>query len=362
MNLPGLIKAFRTPVLGTLLALVLCSGVLSFLGESPWVLAESLRNTLFTQFGIGYTIFYSTPLIFTGLAVALSFHCGLFNIGGEGQLYIGSMAIVAFATLFAFVPWPIALPLGVLAAMVAAGIWGGIAGWLRARYGSHEVIVTILLNFIGLNLVNYLVLYPYRNPESQNAETLTISSSYQLPYLSTLLESVGLPLLKSTPANLAFLLALVAAVAVYVFLFYTPLGFEFRASGTNPTAARFAGIRVTRNQVLALTFGGALAGLVGVNEVMGHQHRLIEGFSPGYGFTGIAVALLARNHPLAIILTAFLFGSLHNSARELEFVSEKVTKELSMVLQGLIIAIIAAEPLWDQLFAKLVKKRKAKES
>lgn len=348
-------KAFsflRAPLLGLLFSVAACLVILLALGESPGLLWEAFSVTLGTSFGLGYTLFYTTPLIFTGLAVALSFHCGLFNIGAEGQLYIGSIAIVAFSTLFPTLPAPVAGAIGLLAAGLAGAAWGGIAGFLKARRGSHEVIVTILMNFLAYSLVDYLVLYPLRNPEVQNPETVLVPEAFWLPPLS---EALGL--FPSTPVNVALFLALLAAVIVHFFLFYTTRGFEMRTVGKNAVAARFAGVSVATNVTLALALSGALAGLVGVNEVMGHQHRVIEGFSPGYGFTGIAVALLARSHPLGIVVSAFLFGALHNSAREIEFLSDKVTKELSLVLQGTLIAFIAC----DYLFEKLAKFRPKKK-
>jgi general nucleoside transport system permease protein len=356
MTLRRLVQVLRAPVLGFVISLLACSLFLWVTGEAPFVLVEAFRNTYLTDFGLGYTLFYTTPLIFTGLAVAVSFHCGLFNIGAEGQLYVGSMAVVLVAATFPNLPWLLAVPLGILAAFAAGGLWGGVAGYLKAKRGSHEVIVTILLNFIGAAIVDYLLLYPFHNPESSNPESLAIATGYQIPKLSDLFHKVGIDVFKSTPVNISLFLAIAAMGFVYFFLFYTTTGFELRAVGQSPTASRFAGVSVRRRITLALFLSGGIAGLVGVNEVMGYQHKLIQGFSPQYGFTGIAVALLARNHPVGIFLSAFLFGSLHNCARELEFLSEKVTKELSLVLQGVLIAFVAC----DYLFEKLWKRRKTR--
>ncbi|MCB0406396.1 MAG: ABC transporter permease [Bdellovibrionales bacterium] len=344
-----LFDALKGPVAGVLLSLAVCAGLLAILGESPYVLLEALQGTLFTSFGLGYTLFYATPLIFTGLAVAVCFHCGLFNIGAEGQLYLGSVGIVIIGSLFPNLPGVIALVVGIAAAFLFGGFWGGLAGFLKAKRGSHEVIVTILLNFIGIALVNYLILYPLRNQTVQNPETVEVSSTYFLP---TLFDSMGL--FESTPVNLALFLAVLTALAAFFFLFRTAWGYELRAVGASNRASEFAGISVSRNMMLAMFLGGGLAGMVGINEVMGHQHKLVEGFSPQYGFTGIAVALLARNHPIGILLSAVLFGALHNSAREIEFLSDKVSKELSLVLQALIIAFVASH----YLFENTLKRRK----
>lgn len=342
----SLFLALRAPVLGILFSLAACTIFLLCVGENPSVLFQALGNTLFTDFGLGYALFYTTPLIFTGLAVAVSFQCGLFNIGGEGQLYVGSIAIIVLGSLFPNLPSPIAIPLAFLTCAIAGGFWGGLAGWLKAKRGSHEVIVTILLNFIGIAMVNYLLLYRYRNPADPNPETAPVPESYWIAQLQDLLKPLGV--FNTTPVNVALFLAIAAAVACYFLLYRTTWGFELRAVGQNPTASRFGGISVEKNTVFALALSGALAGCVGINEIQGYQHRLIQGFSPQYGFTGIAVSLLARNHPLGILLTAFLFGTLSNSTRELEFLSEKVTKELSLVLQATLIAFVSA----DFLFAK----------
>jgi simple sugar transport system permease protein len=354
----GLAVALRAPFLGLLVSVLGCTVLLVAAGERPTVLLEAFQSTLFTGFGLGYTLFYTTPLIFTGLAVAICYHCGLFNIGAEGQLYIGAIAIVVVASLLPGLPAPLAVPVGILAAALAGGAWGGLAGFLKARRGSHEVIVTILLNFIAFSLVNYLILYPYKQSETQNVETVSLGAGYHLPVLGDYFAAF-----KTTPLNATLFLAILTAVFFHFFLFRTTKGYELRAVGLSPIASRFSGIRVGRNTILALFLGGAVAGLVGVNEAMGYQHKIIEGFSPGYGFTGIAVALLARNNPLGILLSAFLFGTLHNASRELEFLSEKVTKELSLVLEGTLIAFIASDYLIESLLRRsknVISKRRKK--
>lgn len=341
------------PVAALLVAGLTSMFIVLLAGESPWVLYDAFKNTLGTSFGLGYTLFYTTPLIFTGLSVAVAFHCGLFNIGAEGQLYIGSLAVVAAAYFFPNLPGYLTLPMAVLAAMLAAGAFGSLAGAMKAYRGSHEVIVTILLNFIAVSFVDYFILNTFRNPESQNPESFVLPTQWHLPPLSSWFANLGW--FENTPLNASLFLALAAAFIVYFVLFHTVWGFELRTVGQNPTAAKYAGISVNRNMVLAFFIAGALAGLVGVNEVAGNQNRLIQGFSPQYGFTGIAVAMLAKNNPIGIIISAFLFGAFHNSARELEFASEKISKELSFVIQGTLIAIVAAEHLWRKILTSRKK-------
>ncbi len=344
-------RAMRSPVLGLLFAFALCSLFLVTIGEDPWLLAKAFQNTFFTTFGFGFTLYYATPLIATGLSVALCFQAGLFNIGAEGQLYVGSMAIIVLSHFFPHLPPLLAVPLGIAAAFTAGALWGGIAGFLKAWRGSHEVIVTILLNFVAISLVDYLLLYPFKNRTTQNTESIPLPDSYQIPNFERFLPS--------TPANSSLFLLLGAAVATWLFLYRTTWGYELRSVGLNPTAARFAGISVKKMTVLSLALSGGLAGLVGVNEVMGSQHKVLQGFSPSYGFTGIAVSLLAKNNPFAVIVSALLFGGLQNSAREIEFLSDKVSKELSFVIQGTLIAFVAAEYLIEK-FLKDRKKRQPK--
>jgi general nucleoside transport system permease protein len=352
------VKSLISPLLAVLLSFAAAALFLAVIGENPWLLFKSVEKTLFTSFGLGYALFYSTPLVFTGLAVAMSFQCGLFNIGAEGQLYVGSVCLIAFAALLPNCPAIVAIPSAIGASMLGGAVWGGIAGFLKAKRGSHEVIVTIMLNFIGLSLVDYLILYRFKSIDTPNPETNLLPSGYQIWTLADIFQKFGLAWLTSTPANVSLVIAIAASLACWICLRGTTFGFELRSVGKNPRASQYAGISVSKNTILALALSGALAGLVGVNEIMGYQHRLIQGFSPLYGFTGIAVALLARNHPLGILFSAFLFGVLTNSTRELEFLSDKVSKELSFVLQGLLIALVSAEYLIERFFSK---RRSAKQ-
>lgn len=338
---------FKTYMAGPLtaiaLSVLLTTVLLISLGESPSILWEAFTSTFFNGFGLGYTLYYTTPLILTGLSVAICFHAGLFNIGSEGQLHLGAVGILAASYFFPNLPSYFAIPLAIMASLVAGGFWGAIAGFLKAKRGSHEVIVTILLNFIGITFVNYLILYPFKNTQVQNPETLEIGQGYVLPLLSDYTAKLGSELFRTTPVNITLFLSLFASVICYLFLFHTPRGYELRALGQNPSAAKFNGISSAVNFVFAFTCAGALSGFVGVNEVMGYHHKLIEGFSPQYGFTGIAVALVARNNPIGVIFSALLFGAIHNGAREIEFLSENVTKEISIVMEAMIIIIIAGQ-------------------
>jgi simple sugar transport system permease protein len=228
--------------------------------------------------------------------------------------------------------------LATVAAILAGTVWGAIPGWLRARRGSHEVINTIMLNFIAAGLASYVTLYLLKNPDSQNPETRAIGAGY-------LIHQFGV--FGGAPVSLALPLAIVAAVLVWILLWRTVLGYEMRAVGQSEPAACAAGINSGRVRIIAMAVAGGLAGLVGVGEVLGNAGKFRLGFSPEYGFIGIAVALLGRNQPVGVVASALLFGALHKGAADLDLETEHVTRELSLVLQALIILSVSAEGLWS---------------
>lgn len=340
----GLLQPLLSVVLGLSLGLL----VTAIAGESPMNVLRILSKSAFGSFyDFGMTLFYATPLIFTGLSVALAFQCGLFNIGAEGQLTMGALAAAAVGILFPNVPWPIAPAFAILAAFAGGAAWGAIPGWLKARRGSHEVINTIMLNFVAAGLASYVTLYLLRNTETQNPETLAIGPGYMISHLK---------MFGDAPVSTALFVAFAAAIAVWVFLWKMVPGFELRAVGESESAARAAGIDSARSRILAMTLAGGLAGLVGVAEVLGNSYRFRLGFSPDYGFIGIAVALLGRSRPLGVVAAALLFGALHKGTADLDFETEHVTREISLVLQALVILSVSADGLWD----RLKKSRSAK--
>jgi simple sugar transport system permease protein len=310
-------------------------------GENPiHVMRILARGAFGTRYDLGMTLFYSTPLIFTGLSVAVVFRGGMFNIGAEGQLTMGTLAAAAAGILMPFLP-PVVAPIAAwLCATLVGGAWGAIPGWLRARRGSHEVINTIMLNFIAAGLCSYLALYPFRNPLSQNPETREVAGQFKL---------APFPFFEGAPVGWALPIALLMALLVWVLLWRTVMGFEWRSVGLNETAARTAGIDVARARIGVFALAGALAGMVGVAEVLGNSGRFRVGFSPEYGFMGIAVALLGRNHPVGVIAAALLLGALHKGAAELDLETERVTRDVSLVFQGLIILCVSAEGWWFQI-------------
>ena len=332
-------RKFLQPILAVAFGLALGLGVTRIAGESPLHVLQILGKSAFgSSYDFGMTLFYATPLIFTGLAVALPFQAGLFNIGAEGQLTLGALAAASVGAVWPGVPWPAGPVLASVAAILAGTIWGAIPGWLRAKRGSHEVINTIMLNFVAAGLASYVTLYLLKNPDSQNPETRPIGAGYLIHQFN---------MFGGAPVSMALPLAILAAVLVWILLSRTVVGYEMRAVGQSEPAARAAGINPGRMRIIAMCLAGGLAGLVGVGEVLGNAGKFRLGFSPEYGFMGIAVALLGRNQPGGVVAAALLFGALHKGTADLDMETEHVTRELSLVLQALIILSVSAEGLWS---------------
>ena len=336
-------KALITPLIAIVAAFLVGAIVILIIGDDPIATYGLLiGSALSWPDGILYTLFYATPLIFTGLAVAVAFRCGLLNIGAEGQLYIGAFICAVVGIHLSSWPAWVLVPIACLAAFLAGAGWGAIPGYLKARFGSHEVINTIMLNFIAVALTSYFVQYYYKPAGDPLQQTGPIGQNAHMPRLGEIIP--GIP--ERIPLNLAFVLALLACAAVYYFLWRTRWGYEIRVTGANPAAAEYAGINTRRQIIMAMAISGGLAGMVGINEVLGYRYRFYDGFSPGYGFIGIAVALLGRNHPVGVLLAAILFGALIRGGLFVDIFSEKVSKDLVLVLQALVILFVAAESMF----------------
>lgn len=328
------------PLIAVVAAFIVGGILILLVGDNPiQAYRLLLGSALSWPDGIGYVLFLATPLIFTGLAVLVGFRCGLFNIGAEGQLYIAAFATAWVGITFANLSAWFLIPLCFLAAILVGALWGAIPGVLKAHFGSHEVINTIMLNFIALYLISYLTQYHYKVPRDPILQTAPIGWGAHIARLGKFIP--GFP--ERIPLNVAFLLALLCCLLVYLFLWRTKWGYEIRATGSNPTAAEYGGISIRKQIVLAMAVSGALAGMVGINEVMGYRYRYYDGFSDNYGFTGIAVALLGRNHPVGVILAALLFAVLQHGGIYVDGFSEHITKDIVQVLQGIIILFVAAE-------------------
>jgi simple sugar transport system permease protein len=330
------------PALNLTLALALSAVVILMLGENP---ARALRLLAAGAFGdaeaVGYTLYYATNFVFTGLAVAVAFHGGLFNIGAEGQAYIGGLGVTLLCLGAGGWPTVLVVPAGIVMAAVFGAAWAFVPGWLQARRGSHVVITTIMFNFIASALMTHLVVNVLIKPGQQSPETREFDPNTWLPQLYDVARAFGWDLGRS-PLNLSFLFALGVGGAIWVYVWHTRWGYELRAFGHNETAAVYGGISPARTVIVAMSISGALAGLMSLNEVMGVQHRLLLNFPGGAGYVGIAVALMGRNHPVGIVLAAVLFGALYQGGSELSLDMPTLTRDMIVVIQGLIILVCGA--------------------
>ena len=335
------------PLLVPLLAIVtaiICGGlIIQAAGGDP---IAAYRGLIQGSFGspqaLSETAVWATPYIFAGLAVAFAFKGGLFNIGAEGQLAFGavSAALIGYALpgwLHTSLPAYIHIPLAVGCGMLAGAIWGGIPGALKAYTGGHEVINTIMMNYIALNITSFLLNGPMRDPDPLNlsARTPEIALSARIPPL------FNIPGMR---VHWGFVLALLVAVFIWWLLWKTTLGFEIRTVGANPDAAKYAGINVKKTIVLTMAISGALAGLAGAIEVTALNYRHELGFSSGYGFDAIAIALLGKTNPYGEILAAILFGAMRNGGTRMQFLTQIPTDIIS-VIQALILLFVAADAI-----------------
>ena len=310
-------------------------------GESPIeAYGALLKGALGSPKSIANTISKSIPLAFTGLAVALGSRCGMLNIGAEGQLHAGAMAAVLTALSLASFPAPIVLVVSIIAGIIAGMIVGGIPGFFKAKLNTNEVIVAIMLNYICTLFTSWLVNGPVKS-DGSTAQTEVLPEGVWLGRL-----------IPQTQLTTALFILIAVAVLMYIFLWKTSVGYQLRAVGANPSAAGTAGIRVKLYMVMAMVLSGGLAALAGITEVFGKYHRFIEGFSPSFGFTVIAVAILGRNHPVGVLLTALLFGIMDMGALRMSRVTD-VSTNMVTVVQSLVILLVAAPEL-----IKWNKKRK----
>jgi simple sugar transport system permease protein len=334
----SLARAAAAPALNLGLALALSGAVVLLVGGDP---ARALRVLVAGAFGdgeaLGYTLYYATDFVFTGLAVAVAFHAGLFNIGAEGQAYVAGLGVGLLC--LGAESWPRALVIATAVAVAGAGgaAWAFVPAWLQARRGSHVVITTIMFNFIAAAVMTHLLVNVLIKPGQQSPETREFAPSTWLPQLHELGWSPG-----RSPLNLAFVLALLVAAAVWFYLWHSRWGYALRAFGHSPTAAVYGGIRPVRIVIVAMCVSGALAGLLSLNEVMGGHHRLLLNFPGGAGYVGIAVALMGRNHPAGIVPAAVLFGALYQGGAELSIEMPALSRDMVVVIQGLIILVCGA--------------------
>jgi general nucleoside transport system permease protein len=331
------------PLVNLGMALLVAGIVIAFIGQNPLEVLKLLVHGAFgTARGVSYTLYYATTFIFTGLAVAVATHGGLFNIGAEGQATLGGLGAGLVALWFSdALPAGVMLPLMVLAAAAFGAAWAVIPGYLQAYRGSHIVITTIMFNFIAYTLLVYLLVNVLKAPGSMAVESATFAPSAFLPTMQEALAPLGIEW-PSSPLNLSLFLALAAAVLVHVYLWHTRAGYRLRTVGANVGAAEYAGIRPAHQILIAMAISGGLAGLVAVNEIAGVNRRLLLDFVAGAGFTGIAVAIMGRNHPVGIVLASLLFGALFQGGAEVTFEMPGVSRDMVVTLQGFVILFSGA--------------------
>ncbi|MEM8731332.1 MAG: ABC transporter permease [Pseudomonadota bacterium] len=330
------------PLISLLLAAMLSALVILAIGENP---VEALKlmvaGSLGSTYGWGYTLYYATNFIFTGLAVAVAFHARLFNIGGEGQAMLGGLGV---ALICLYIPWPhwsIALIGATAMAALFGAAWAAIPAYLQVARGSHVVITTIMFNFMAAALLNYLLVNVLRPEGDMDPASARFPDAVHLPTLHEMLAPIGIEFSRSAPANVSLVVAILACVAVWLLIWRTRLGYEIRAFGHSEPAALYAGISPFKITMIAMLISGGLAGMMAINNVMGEAEQLVLNATEGAGFIGIAVALMGRSHPFGVFLAALLFGFLYQGGAELALWTS-IPRELIVVIQALVILFTGA--------------------
>lgn len=376
-KLPTWADVGLVPLISLTLAALVSAAVLLAIGQSPMqALTVMVNGAMGSSYAWGYTLYYATSFIFTGLAVTVAFHAGLFNIGGEGQAQLGGLGVALVCLALPWPHWTVALVAAMLGAALFGAAWAAVPAYLQAKRGSHIVITTIMFNYIAAALLIYLLVNVLRpdgqmDPASANFPDGTHLPQFQdIPILQGLfqrmgadglprLNAEGLPIYQKVPANVTFFIAIAACVLVWVLLWHTRLGYALRAFGKSEKAAVYAGISPFRIIMIAMLISGALAGLMAINNVMGQSERLLQNSASGAGFIGIAVALMGRNHPLGIFLAAVLFGFLFQGGAALGL-ETKIPIELRTVVQGLVILFTGAlDQMVRMILAAFFRKRGA---
>jgi simple sugar transport system permease protein len=341
-KMPGWADAVLVPLISLILAAILSALVIIGIGEDP-VAAFKLMvdGALMRSSGWGYTLYYATNFIFTGLAVAVAFHARLFNIGGEGQAMIGGLG-VALACLY--IPWPnwyVALVGATVSAAIFGALWALIPAYLQAKRGSHIVITTIMFNFIAAALLNYVLVNILRPQGAMDPATARFPEATKLPTFQDMFSTAETAMFRGAPANVTFFLAIAMCLVVWLLIWRTKLGYQIRAFGQSESAAKYAGISPVKITVVAMLISGGLAGMMALNTTMGEAERLVMNATEGAGFIGIAVALMGRSHPLGVLLAALLFGFLYQGGAELALWTN-IPRELIVVIQALVILFTGA--------------------
>lgn len=341
-KMPKWADVILTPLISLVLAMAISALVILAIGESPREAMETMvRGALGSSYGWGFTLYYTTNFIFTGLAVMVAYHAALFNIGGEGQAAMGGLGVALVLLMLPLPHWGLALPAAMIGAALFGAAWALIPAWLQAKRGSHIVITTIMFNFIAAALLNYVLVNVLRPVGSMDPASARFPEATHLPKLTEMAASIGIQWGRNTPVNITFFIAIVACFVVWLLIWRTRLGYEIRALGKSEPGAVYAGISPVRITVIAMLISGGLAGLMAINNVMGEAERLVLNAVEGAGFIGIAVALMGRNHPFGIFLAALLFGFLYQGGGELALWTT-IPRELITVIQALVILFTGA--------------------
>jgi simple sugar transport system permease protein len=354
--MPRWATAFVLPVLNLLSALLVAALVIYLLGEDP---VDSMRilinSAIVNPEGLSYTLFYASTFVFTGLSVSIAMQAGLFNIGSEGQMYFGGLGLtLAMLALDTSLPWWLLIPAGIVGAALFGALWGFLPGYLQAKRGSHIVVTTIMFNFIAASLMNFIIVKYLIPAGEQNTASRVFSAAAEMPRLNT-----WFPVLGDTPLNVSFLLAIIALAVYGVMVWRSSWGYKLRATGLNKHAAHYAGVRISKMIIIVMLISGALAGLGSVNSIMGSTHYLSLNFVGGAGFVGIAIALMGRQHPVGIFLSAVLFGALIQGGFDLSLEKPNIPTETFIFIQGLIILFCGAmENFYAPAIMKLIKAKK----
>ena len=363
-TLPRWIDIGVLPLLNILAAFIVSGIIIAMIGENPFTaLGVMLKGAFVYKGALGYTLFYTTNFIFTGLAVAVAFHATLFNIGGEGQAMMGGLGIgLLVLALDAVIPAFLLILLAIPVSALMGAAWGAVPGYLQAKRGSHVVITTIMFNFIASAIMVWLLAGTLMEQGQMAPETRDFADGVGLIKLHEIAGMMGIKVARS-PLNLSFVIALIAAFGVWVLIWRTRLGYVIRATGHSEKAAVYAGHSPQRIIIITMAISGGLAGMMALNEILGVQHKLILDFTSGFGFTGIAVALMGRNHPVGIIFASLLFGALYQGGAELDFEFQTITREMVLMIQGLIILFSGAlvymfNPMVERLYHRIIGPEK----
>ena len=342
-KIPAWVNIFILPLFNIFFAFAFAAVIFIAVDVNPVEAAQVMvRGALGYQEGIGYTLYYATNFMFTGLAVAVAFSAGLFNIGGEGQAYMGGLGVgMACLALDNTLPFWAILPITMFASIAFGALWAAIPAYLQAYRGSHIVITTIMFNFIAASLMVYLMVNVFKLDGQMAPVSRIFEDSAKLPMFHEMVAWFGLSF-EQSPMNLSFFIALACCVLVWILLWRTRWGYAIRAMGSSPSAAEYGGINYKKLTIIVMLISGALSGMLGINEVQGYSHQLKLDFVAGYGFTGIAVCLIGRNHPVGIILASLLFGVLYQGGAELSFDFPNIDREMIQVVQALVVLFSVA--------------------